>query len=169
MIEHFIFRDIRPEEADQAILLEEICFPPHEQCSPEDIRSRIEKAPELFLVAEDPGTGRIAGFLCGIATNETRFRDAFFTDSNLHDPNGRNIMLTGLNVGPAYRMQGLARTLMATYLQRESLRPVRREMAVLTCLEEKVPMYTRMGFTDKGMSASVWGGEPWHEMTCPIR
>lgn len=25
-------------------------------------------------------------------------------------------------------------------------------------------MYAKMGFADKGISGSVWGGEQWHEM-----
>ena len=43
-----------------------------------------------------------------------------------------------------------------------------RKQLVLTCLEDKVEMYKKMGYEDKGMSASVWGGEPWHEMTIPV-
>lgn len=35
---------------------------------------------------------------------------------------------------------------------------------VLTCLDEKVKMYERMGYKDLGISASVWGGEKWHDM-----
>ena len=41
-------------------------------------------------------------------------------------------------------------------------------MLVLTCLEEKVGMYEKMGFKDQGMSQSSWGGESWHEMTCML-
>jgi hypothetical protein len=35
---------------------------------------------------------------------------------------------------------------------------------VLTAHDEKVPMYEKMGFRDLGISDSVWGGDPWHEM-----
>ena len=64
---------------------------------------RIAAAPELFLVAIDKETGKIAGFLNGIATDEYYFRDEFFTDASLHNPGGRNIMLLGLDVLPEYR------------------------------------------------------------------
>ena len=35
---------------------------------------------------------------------------------------------------------------------------------VLTAHDEKVGMYEKMGFKDLGISDSVWGGDPWHEM-----
>lgn len=37
-------------------------------------------------------------------------------------------------------------------------------MLKLTCLEQKVEMYKKMGYKDEGISASVWGDEEWHEM-----
>lgn len=72
-----------------------------------------EKAPELFLVAEDRTTGKIAGFLNGLATDREHLTDDFFTDAEMHDPKGKNIMLLGLDVLPEYQRQGLARELVA--------------------------------------------------------
>lgn len=162
--QRFVFRDILPEEAGQAVAIEQICFPPNEACSETMMRERIKKAPEFFLVAVDKETGSLAGFLNGIGTDETVFRDAFFTDAKLHDPNGGSVMLLGLDVLPEYRGQGLARTIMSRYLTREKERG--RKRVVLTCLEDKVRMYEKMGFTDLGLSGSFWGGEEWHEMSC---
>ena len=158
----FLFRVIRQEEAEQAVGIEAICFPPHEACSRESMLARIAKAPELFLVAEDRQTGKIAGFLNGIATNEQVFRDEFFTDADLHEPNGSNIMILGLDVLPEYRCQGLARELMRRYLCIGKEKG--RKTVVLTCLDDKVKMYQKMGFHDRGLANSTWGGEEWHEM-----
>ena len=33
ILERFEFRDIRQEEANQAVLIEKICFPPNEACT----------------------------------------------------------------------------------------------------------------------------------------
>ena len=44
----FLLREILPEEIEQAIAIEQICFPPHEACSPASMRERIAKAPEVF-------------------------------------------------------------------------------------------------------------------------
>lgn len=164
--ERFEFRSIRAEEADQAVAIEQICFPPNEACSEKAMKERVTAAPELFLVAVDKETNKIAGFLNGLSTKEYSFRDEFFTDISLYDPAGRNIMLLGLDVLPEYRGQGLAREIMYQYLRRE--RENNRQIIILTCLQSKVKMYKKMGFTDRGIANSTWGGEEWHEMTYVI-
>ena len=161
--ERFTFRNIRLEEAQQAAEIERICFPPKEACSKEMMLERTAKAPELFLVAIDRHTGKIAGFLNGLSTEEDAFRDEFFTDASLYDPKGKNIMLLGLDVLPQYRGQGLARELMQQYLRRESKNG--RNTILLTCVQSKVKMYEKMGFHDKGIANSAWGGNQWHEMS----
>ena len=75
--EKYIFRNIRQEEIAQAAEIEKICFPPNEACSYAHMEKRVEKAPELFLVAEDRATGRIAGFLNGLATDREHLTDDF--------------------------------------------------------------------------------------------
>ena len=55
----------------------------------------MEHAPELFLVAVDKETGTIAGFLNGLATDEEAFRDEFFTDITVHNPEGRIFSFLG--------------------------------------------------------------------------
>lgn len=160
--ERFVLRNILPEEAEQAAEIEKICFPPNEACTREKIVERVAAAPELFLVAVDQETGKLAGFLNGIATDEYAFRDEFFTDIRLHKPDGKNVMLLGLDVLPAYRGQGLAREIMFQYLRREWEKG-RRKVA-LTCLQSKVKMYTKMGYQNAGISQSTWGGEQWYDM-----
>lgn len=162
LCERFVFRDIEQGEAGQAAEIERICFPPNEACSEKSIRERIAAASELFLVAVDKQKGKIAGFLNGIATNENAFRDEFFTDIRLYNPQGKNIMLLGLDVLPEYRNQGLGRELVFQYLKREKER--NRETVFLTCLNPKIKMYEKFGFTDRGIANSTWGGEEWHEM-----
>lgn len=118
----FIFRNIEKSETDQAVSIEQICFPPNEACSAKSMTERIAATPELFLVAIDESTGKIAGFFNGIATDEESFRDEFFTDINLHDPDGKCVMLLGLDVLPEYRGHGLARELVKQYAEREEKR-----------------------------------------------
>lgn len=165
-MEKFEFRSIKPDEIKQAVAIEQICFPPHEACSAKAMTERIAAAPELFLVVVDKGTGEIAGFLNGVATDETSFRDDFFTDISLHKAAGKNIMLLGLDVLPQYRGQGLAKEIVNRYIGRE--KKCGRQSLILTCLEEKVEMYKKMGFIDHGIANSTWGNEQWHEMCCVI-
>ena len=75
MKDNFEFRSINPDEVEQAIAIEQICFPPNEACSPKAMTERIAKVPQLFLVAVDKSTGKLAGFLNGVATDEEKFRD----------------------------------------------------------------------------------------------
>lgn len=163
MTEKFEFRDVRPDEAELTIVIEQICFPPNEACSAKSMRERVANAAETFLVAVDKETGKLAGFLNGVATNEEVFRDEFFTDITLHNPEGKNIMLLGLDVLPEYRHQGLAREIMNRYVSREQAKG--RKCLYLTCLDGKVEMYKKMGYTDDGISGSAWGGEEWHDMS----
>ena len=162
LYDKYEFRQIRQEEAEDAVWIETVCFPPNEACSRVHMLERIKAAPELFLVAVDKESGKIAGFLNGIAVNEYEFRDEFFTDASLHDPDGKNVMLLGLDVLPHYRKQGLARELVYNYCRKEQEKG--RRMLVLTCHENKVKMYRKLGFRDLGESGSKWGGEKWHEM-----
>lgn len=166
LLEKFQFRTICEEETKQAVLIEQICFPPHEACSEKHMTERIAAAPELFLVAVDKETGKIAGFLNGLSTKETVFRDEFFTDASLYDPSGGHVMLLGLDVLPEYRRQGLATELVRRYAKREAANG--RKSLILTCLQEKVDMYKKMGFIDLGIANSSWGGEEWHEMSISL-
>lgn len=161
--EQFEFRTILPEEADQAVAIEQICFPPNEACSELIMKARITVAPELFLVAIDKGSEKIAGFLNGLLTDEYSFRDDFFTNVELHNPKGRNIMLLGLDVLPEYRKQGLAKEIMFQYLRKECEK--NRRIIILTCLKSRVRMYEKMGFRNHGISESSWGNEQWYEMS----
>ena len=163
LYERFTFCEIDPELSDEAVKIEQICFPPNEADTPERIKERIKVASDLFYVARDKeNNGKIVGFINGIATNERSLRDEFFTDESLHDPDGETVMILGLDVLPEYRKIGLARELVFNYCRKEQARG--RKRLVLTCHKEKIKMYRKFGFDDLGESASNWGGEKWHEM-----
>ena len=161
--EQFEFRTILKSEAEQAVTIEHICFPPNEACSRQAMLTRIENASEQFLVAVDKTTGKLAGFINGLSTYEDKFRDEFFTDISLYDPKGENVMILGLDVLPEYRNRGLAREIVRNFSIMEKEKGLKT--LILTCLDEKVKMYEKLGFSDKGMADSTWGGEEWHEMT----
>ena len=160
--ERYEFRNIKQNEAEEAAEIERICFPPNEACSKKHMKDRVAGIADLFLVVIDKENGKMAGFLNGLATDDEILKDEFFTDASLHNPEGKNVMLLGLDVLPEYRSQGLARELVRRYLEREWGRG--RKEIILTCLESKVAMYEKFGFKDKGIAQSTWGGEEWHEM-----
>ncbi len=164
--QRFDFRDIRAEEGAEAAEIEKICFPPNEACSEEHMKERAEKAADTFLVAYDRVNHKIAGFLNGLPTDEEAFRDEFFTDITLGKPEGKNVMLLGLDVRPEYRHRGLATAIMDFYMDREAEKG--RERLILTCLPRLVDFYRGLGFSERGVSASVWGGEQWMEMSAEL-
>lgn len=166
LAEKFEFRSIHSDEANQAAEIENICFPPNEACSESMMKERVAKVPDLFLVAVDRKTGKIAGFFNGIATNEEKFRDEFFTNADINEPDGKTVMLLGLDVLPEYRGHGLARELVNMYIHREAEKG--RMKVILTCLDNKIRMYEKMGFHNDGVSDSVWGGEVWYDMSYEI-
>ncbi len=142
--ERFEIRPIWQEEAEEAAEIERLCFPPAEDLHPGNDGAEEPENAKLFLVAVEKETGKIAGFLNGLATGERVFRDAFFTDPGLYEPEGENVMLLG---GRGIRT-GLARELMSTYARREKEKG--RKNLILTCLDGKVAMYQKMGFPGIG-------------------
>ncbi len=165
--ERYLFRTIDPNnigEAEYAAHMESVCYDnPADACTREEILDRAAAAPELFLVAEDRRTGRLAGIMNGVATDEDVFRDAFFSEASLlHDPDGSTVMLCGLDVMPEHRGRGLARAMVRLYCQREKERG--RKRLLLTCVEDKISMYKGFGFHLVGVSASVYGGTVWYDM-----
>ena len=101
--ERYEFRNIKQNEAEEAAEIERICFPPNEACSKKHMKDRVAGIADLFLVVIDKENGKMAGFLNGLATDEVVLKDEFFTDAGLHNPEGKNIMLLGLDVLPEYR------------------------------------------------------------------
>ena len=162
LLKDYQFRAARFGEVERINEIERICFPPNEACPEEEMYRRVAAMPEQFLVVVDRATGEIVGFLNGLASDEKKFRDEFFVDVTLHDPAAQTEFLMGLDVVPEYRGKGLARELMRLYGIRAQVKG--RIRMVLTAHEEKIGMYEKMGFTDLGLSGSVWGGNPWHEM-----
>lgn len=161
--EEFEIREILPGEYTEAARIEQVCFPDGDAVPKDAMIEKAEAAPELFLVAADKESGCLAGFLNGLATDEKHLRDEFYTDASLHDPEGKNVVLLGLDVLPQYRGRHIATELMRTYARRERARG--RKALILTCLEDRVDMYIRMGFEDAGPSLSSWGGGAYREMT----
>ena len=123
---------------------------------PEESDRENKATAETFLVAEDKETGKLAAFLNGVPTDEDAFRDEFFTDISLINPEGKNIMLLGLDVRPEYRMQGLGRDWYPDIVREKHKKDERNFSSPVWM--KKVKMYEKFGFTDLGQANSTWGG-----------
>lgn len=157
------YHNVHADGAEAAVAVETACFPANEACTLPIMKERVRLAPELFMTATDGENGKMVGFITAIATDECHLRDDFFTNTSLHNPGGKYLMILSLAVLPQYRNRRIATTLMKELLSSQMGKG--RKAAVLTCVPANVALYKKMGFADQGVSDSSWGGEMWHEMT----
>ena len=59
-------RNAAPQDVEEIIRIEAVCFPPAEAAQPDDVRARYAAFPENFFVYEQDGN--IAGFINGCTT-----------------------------------------------------------------------------------------------------
>ena len=162
LAERYICTPVRLEDAETVSVIEQICFPPNEACTPEIMHQRVKTITDAFMTVRLCSTDEPVGFINGLVSDEEDFRDDFFLHTELHDPSGSHVMIMGLDILPEHRGQGLASFLMKAFAADQKSRG--RTRLVLTCLEDRTEMYRHMGFTDHGIADSTWGGEVWHLM-----
>ena len=149
------------QDAAMAAALEAICFPPEQAASPTTIAERMATYADHFWLIEDEG-GMLLALVNGLCTHERDLTDEMYESPTMHDPDGAWQMILGVATAPAAQGQGLATRLLRTVI--ETTRVHGRQGLVLTCLDDLVPFYARLGFVDEGLSASHHGGVPWHQM-----
>ena len=157
-------RQVLPADLDACHRLEAACFPEAEAASRGNIAVRIERFAQGFQVAETDG--RIVGHVNGGATNKDDITDEAFKALIGHEPGGRNAVVFSLAVDPASRRCGLGARLMDSFA--EAMRDQGRERVLLLCKDVLVPFYSRLGFMDRGASASTHGGAAWREMALDL-
>ena len=149
------------QDAAMAAALEAICFPPEQAASPMTIAERMTHYADHFWLIEDEG-GTLLALVNGLCTNEPDLSDEMYESPTMHDPDGAWQMIFGVATAPAAQGQGLATRLLRTVI--ETTRTHGRRGLVLTCLDDLIPFYARLGFADEGLSTSNHGGVPWHQM-----
>ncbi len=86
--------------------------------------------------------------------------DDMYADAAAHEPDGAWQMIFSVITDPVRRVRGNPR-----WRDRGRGWPdPRRGGLVLTCKDELVGFYARLGFVDEGTSASTHGGVVWHQM-----
>jgi len=135
--------------------------PPEQAASPTTIAERMATYADHFWLIEDEG-GMLLALVNGLCTHERDLTDEMYESPTMHDPDGPWQMIFGVATAPAAQGQGLATRLLRTVI--ETTRVNGRQGLVLTCLDDLVPFYARLGFVDEGLSASHHGGVPWHQM-----
>ena len=97
----------------------------------------------------------------GCASSRDVITDDLFLPQG-HEPDGKNQMIFGLAVLPRYQRQGIGAALMEH--MNAYCRQTNMQNLILTCKEEKLKYYSKFGFENIGISASVHGGAVWNDM-----
>ena len=75
--ERYLFRAATEEDIRELAAIEKICFSENEACSYEEVKDRVEKIPEDFLIAFDQVNKKIAGYMSSIHSSSQVFLDDF--------------------------------------------------------------------------------------------
>ena len=136
------------------VAVEARCFPPAEAADEAVFHDRLTHYPQhfwlLFIGKE------LVSFVDGMATDEPNLRDAMYADASLHQPEGRWQMIFGVNTLPQYRRQGHAERVLRRVIA--EARTAGRAGLVLTCKDELVRYYARLGFVFPNPATAGYAG-----------
>ena len=140
--------------------VERSCFPAAEAATAEQFAERLKYYGEHFwlLFLE----GELVSFVDGFVTDDKDLTDEMYERAELHNKNGAWQMIFGVNTVPEHRKKGYAELLLRRAI--DDARKQGRKGLVLTCKQELVHYYARLGFVDEGVSASVHGNVVWYQM-----
>lgn len=153
-------RNAAMTDLDAITAVEAECFPAAEAATRADFEKRLAVYPEHFWVLTE--AGKIIGFVNGMVTDEPDLADEMYENAAMHKADGRWQMIFGVNTLPAYRRRGYAEMVLKRVI--EDAKEQGREGLVLTCKEQLLHYYGKLGFVNEGVSRSVHGNVTWYQM-----
>lgn len=147
-------------DVDLIARVEAECFPKAEAATREQFVERLTYYSDHFWLLFEGD--QLISFVDGLVTNDGTLNDHMYEDASIHDSYGDWQMIFGVNTVPAYRKQGYAGRLLEYVI--EETRIAGRKGLVLTCKDELVDFYRKLGFVLEGVSESVHGGVTWNQM-----
>jgi ribosomal protein S18 acetylase RimI-like enzyme len=159
-----VIRHVIPADLDRCYAIETVAYEGDEAATREKIATRIATWPEGFIVAEVDGV--VAGFINSGAAFQVQMSDEAFKELIGHDPAGPQVVIMSVVVHPDYQGQGLAKRLMAEFIER--MRGLKKTHIHLMCKEQHIPLYAGFGFAYIKPSDSDHGGMAWHEMVLAL-
>ncbi|MEH7238534.1 GNAT family N-acetyltransferase [Bacillus sp. JJ1562] len=153
-------RNVQATDLEQLLLIENEGFPIEEAATKEAFVGRIQLIADTFMVAEKDG--EILGYINGPVINQLYITDTLFTEIKENPKTGGYQSVLGLAVSEQARNQGIAKILIKK--MEELVKETEREGITLTCKQELVSFYEKLGFVNHGMSESKHGGVSWYNM-----
>ena len=148
------------KDLEEITELEKKCFPVAEAATRESFESRLKVFGEHFWLLTE--NDRIISAVNGLCTDIPKLQDAMYEDAGMHNPKGEWQMIFGVETLPERQGEGLATHLLKHVI--EECRQQGRKGIVLTCKDELIGFYEKVGFVHEGKSASEHGGVPWNDM-----
>ncbi len=156
-------RNALMQDLDSIAELERICFPEKEAATKQKFRERLAVFNNYFwLLEEEKENGRTVSMVNGMLSDEENLVDEMYENSNMHRDDGKWMMIFGVETRPEFQKRGLAGFLLEYVI--EEIRKQRKNGIVLTCKEELLPFYERLGFVNEGVSKSTHGDALWYQM-----
>jgi len=153
-------RNVQSTDLEQLLLIENEGFSKEEAATKEAFVERIRLIPDTFIVAEKEG--EILGFINGPIINQPYITDDLFEKIKENPNRGGYQSILGLVVSKQARNQGIAKILIEKI--EKLVEEKEREGITLTCKQELVSFYQKLGFVNLGLSESQHGGVRWYNM-----
>lgn len=153
-------RHVQASDLEQLVRIEKECFPQEEAATEAAFAQRIQLIPDTFIVAEN--AGELWGYINGPVIARPYITDDLFEEIKANPKRGGFQSVLGLAVCNKARGQGIAKRLMEKWEERAQQNG--REGITLTCKEDLVVFYEKLGFANCGRSASQHGGVVWYDM-----
>ncbi|PEJ60871.1 histone acetyltransferase [Bacillus sp. AFS002410] len=153
-------RNVQSSDLKQLITIENEGFSKEEAATKEAFIERIQLIPDTFIVAEKDG--EILGYINGPIINQPYITDDLFEKIKLNPDKGGYQSILGLAVSNNARKQGIAKILIE---KMDELVKVNERIGItLTCKQELVSFYEKLGFVNHGLSDSKHGGVSWYNL-----
>ncbi len=153
-------RNVRREDLNQLVDIEQRCFTKEEAATREAFIQRIQLIPDSFFVAEKDGA--VIGLVNGPVIDKPYITDDLFKNIGTNPLTGGHQSILGLAVHPDFQGQGVGKALL--FRLEEEVKSRNRESVTLTCKEAMIPFYEALGYINRGLSSSAHGGVQWFNM-----
>ncbi|MGG4491139.1 GNAT family N-acetyltransferase [Metabacillus idriensis] len=153
-------RKVQSADLEQLLFIENEGFSKEEAATKEALAERIQLIADTFIVAEKKG--KIVGYINGPIINQPYITDDLFEETKKNPKSGGYQSILGLAVSKQARNQGIAKILIEK--MEELAQENERAGMTLTCKQELVSFYEKLGFVSHGVSESKHGGVCWYNL-----
>lgn len=153
-------RNVQKADLENLLVIENDGFTIEEAATRDAFVERIQLIADTFIVAEKEG--EILGYINGPVIHQLYITDDLFEEIRENPKSGGYQSILGVAVSQKARNQGIARVLINK--MEELVKENKREGITLTCKQELVSFYEKLGFVNQGISESQHGGVSWYNM-----